>query len=258
MLRGKVSLLEVTVIICVRSTAVKSKVLWYISVLIPSSTTVSLSSRNKLFIIPCAVSYQSIVIEYRTVHLLDDVHDITGLKFIIYYRWYIINLFIFSSMDFFHMFSFTVRIAALYYCRMFRKAFCVHTLAFKSRVFFSCLLYRCDRFFHFCNRNISGYLSPFMYILCMYSWDYLMTSFDYRARKFCRRFFRIYREIRCFRSSISINSSHSLSQSAFRRLFDGFFNFAYRWSVLVTRSNSMMLWSLPISFGTFFYLSLCL
>jgi len=132
----------------------------------------------------------------------------------VYYK----SVFIFLSTDFFHTFFFTVRIAALYYCGMFRKAFCVHTPASKSRVFFSCFLYKCDRFFHFCDRNISSYLSPSVCILCVYSWVCLIINFDCRARKLCRRFLQIYREIRWFRSSISINSSRNLSQSVFRRL----------------------------------------
>jgi len=160
---------------------------------------------------------------------------------------------------------------------------CVHVLlnVFLSRnlsqfVLLPCVIVECfGRHFVFFGFQFESFLQPssiqtwsfFLFLwsrkyirlslaICICSWNCLITNFDYQARKFYRGFLWIPREIRWFRSSIPINSSRSLSQFAFHRLFDDLFSFACRRSVLVARSNYMMLWSLPISFGISFHLSL--
>jgi len=81
----------------------------------------------------------------------------------------------FFSTYFFYVFSLTVRIAALYFYRLFRKTFCALFLDFKSRVFFSLLLYRyvCFLFYFYEVESPLCYLSPSV----IYFWDCLIISF---------------------------------------------------------------------------------
>jgi len=70
-------------------------------------------------------------------------------------------------MHFFHVFSLPVRIAALYFCRLFRKTFCVLSLVSKPRVFFGLLLHRHIYFFIFVRSEVHHIISrhSFIYIL---------------------------------------------------------------------------------------------
>jgi len=188
---GKYLFLKQSFIICVRSNAVVSEVFWHISVLILnpgfflvlmclcislcrisprhslpignlSPATASSSSRNKLFIISSTVSCQSVVMDPSVFLMVDVMLPVFSLFAIILYVMNHGLSFMFSSTYFFQVFFLAVRIAVLYLWRQFPKAFCTLSLASKSSVFFSLLLYRFVCFFIFARSEVHHVLISFL------------------------------------------------------------------------------------------------
>jgi len=130
------------------------------------------------------------------------------------------SLFMFFLTYFFYISSLAIRIAVLYFCRL-RKVSCAFSLTFKSRVFFSFLLYRHICIFIFARSEVHHVISchQFIYVFEIVLSQALVIQLVNSAVAY-------FGFLERFDGFVPINSSPSLFQSAFCRLYDSLFSFA--------------------------------
>jgi len=219
--------LKQSFIIWVRSDAVISEVSWYISALIPSGP-------DALVLIYISLYLMYLHGTFFRYSLSSTMPAFNLFATILYVMIHELS-FILSSTYFFQVFSLAVRIAALYFWRQFRKAFYALSLISKSSILFSLFLHRFVCFFIFARSEVYHVIPrhPFILVLGIVFSQALVIQF---VNSVVASFGLLER----LDGSVFISSLRSCSQSAYRRLYDGLFNFSCLRSVLVSRSSSMI------------------